>query len=1178
MAGTSIVTVLFTDLVGSSDLFSRLGDDRAETVLQAHLAVLGEIVGERRGQVVKTTGDGVMAVFPSVLDALAAAVAIQTVSSPAERVRIGLQAGEPIREGDDYFGTPVIVARRLCDSAAGGQILAGEVVAALAGSRGTFRFRPLRALALKGVAGPVGAVEVVTGAGLAGEVAPDYLVLGPIQVAGETGLDTPLSGSRQRLLLAVLVSRAGAVVDPDELVEALWDDEDRPADPRASLQNQVWRLRAALAAPTRPGPDPPEGEPSPPIDTTPAGYRFNAPARVDAVRFEALVAEGRRSRDDPAAALACWERALALWRGRAFGDLSDHPALRTVAAHLDGLRMEAAQGHVEALLALGEVSRALEAAETLAAGDPFGERPVELRMRAMAGAGRFVDALRVYETFRRRLGEELGLEPSPALRALEGEILRHEGSQSPTQVTPAPGPAARVVRSPTLAVPPDAFVARAAEMDRLVELLGRQRLVSLTGPGGVGKTRLALHLVDRVAAGYPDGVWCCDLAAVESDERVVGAVASTLRVEGYAGATMTERIVEVLAAKRALLMLDNCEHLLDGSADLVRAVLAGTAAVAVLVTSREPLGLAGEQRFPLEPLAVPGVAEVDAPAVELFVARARAANPSFSLDDEALGEICGLCRQVDGLPLAIELIAARAASRTLGEIAAEVAERLGDIPGGRGRPARQRSTNALVGWSYDLLDDGDRRAFERLSVFAGGWTAEGAAAVALPSDASAVDVSGAGGSGAGAAIDLLTRFVDQSLVSSRARGTTSRYLFLETVRAYGEARLRQRGASDDARDRHARYFVDLVTAADEGLRGPDEPAWVARLDDEVANLRVAHDWMVARNDADGALRLAAGLYCYVYSSGSSEMAGWAQRVATHFAGSSHPALPAAGATAAIGAWMQGDLAGARHLAQAGIAAGAAHGPAAGRAALSALGDVECFEGRFDLAFAMYRESADQSRGVGDHVCEVYSLAAAAMVLAYAGRDDQARATADEAMAVATAHRTPTPLAWAYYAAGEARRDHDPEAAGPLLERAVAEAAAVPNRFCLAAAELSAVSCLVRGADAAKALARYPRLISYWELAGAWNQQWQTIRTLIEALTGAGHAEAAAVLYGALEASPTATTIAGPDVARLEAALSRLSSTLGPEAAAALRARGAALGDPGAVSYALDALRSLGAGR
>jgi hypothetical protein len=500
------------------------------------------------------------------------------------------------------------------------------------------------------------------------------------------------------------------------------------------------------------------------------------------------------------------------------------------------------------------------------------------------------------------------------------------------------------------------------------------------------------------------------------------------------------------------------------------------------------------------------------------------------------------------------------ASHTIDEVVAEVAEHLDQLSVRRGRAERHRSIGAVVEWSYDLLDEADRRLFERLSVFAGGWNADDAATVTA-------------GIGPGRVADQLDRLVEVSLVSTRAEQGTTRYTLLEPIRAYAGQRLRQRGDEAEARDAHARCYSALWAEAGPRLHGPDEGRWTARLDQELANLRTAHTWLVERGNADAALRPAAHWFWYGPSSGVSEAYLWAEQAANRFAASAHPLLPTAWAAAATGAWMGGDLAWAATLADRGLTA-AGDDALARRLPVHITAVIEMMTGNFARAVEFEREAAELSRVAGDDPLENLALVTGALCLAYSGEGESAREMAERARAVAEPTGNPSMLGWACYCAGEVRLGAAPREALPYLERSLEEAARASNRFMLGIAGLSAVSLQARYGDPLAALRRYPDLIDHWQRAGAWTQQWITIRTLIETLSRVGAAEAATVLYGALGASPTASPLRGEDLDRLSAVAGCLEAELGDEAFARHQTRGASLGDAGAVSYATEVLRGL----
>ncbi len=770
---------------------------------------------------------------------------------------------------------------------------------------------------------------------------PGISVLGPVTLEGGDG-DPVVPGSRrQRLLLALLVGRAPRPVTADALVEALWGDGALPAHPAAALQSQVFRLRRQL------------GTAGIDLVTEGSGYRLAVTCDdVDADRFALLVARAGEPSAAPAAALALLDEALGLWRGRAYEEVADHDAVRGEALRLEELRAEASEARAALLIGVGRAHEAARAMEALAADHPFRERPVALRMQALAATGRHGEALAALAAFRRELAEELGLEPSPELARLEGELVRHE---RPAVARPG--------------LPGNSLVGREVELAAVTARLRAGRLVTLTGPGGVGKSRLALHAAVRAAPEHPDGVFLCELAEVVADEAVAPAVATALRIQRGGGATDTDGIVDVLATRRALVVLDNCEHVLDGARALVAAVLAGAAEVDVLATSRRRLGVEGEQVIPVAPLPVPERDDPEAPAVVLFVDRVRDLRPDFALDRATTAAACALCRLVDGLPLAIELAAARAVALSPAEIVADVAGRLHRLGDPARSRERHRSIEAVVAGSYDPLPPVERRVARTVAVFAGGFTL-GAAA----------EVAGVDPGEAGAA---LTSLVETSLVVARDAGGITRFSMLEPVRQFAEARAAEDGTAERARARHAAWAARWIEAADAGLRGPDEAAWAGTIGAEMANLRAAHGWCLT-NDLATAVRIAGALYWHGYWYGGTEAFGWATATVARAgagagpSGTSPPdqgppgrgtpvppsppaALAAAYGTAALGAVRRGDIAEARALAGRGIAL--ADDPTS-RFAWEALSSAELLSGRYEQAMACQQRAREGRRRSG----------------------------------------------------------------------------------------------------------------------------------------------------------------------------------------------------------------------
>ncbi|QFZ20212.1 BTAD domain-containing putative transcriptional regulator [Saccharothrix syringae] len=571
--------------------------------------------------------------------------------------------------------------------------------------------------------------------------------LGELEVRGPDGTRVDLGGPMLRALLLRLAVDTGRVVTTDRLVADLWPHT-APADPTAALQSLVARLRRALGRDA--------------IGSHPTGYRLDLPPeQVDLHAFARAVAEGRP------------REALALWRGAPLADVADTGFAQATLARLEELRLSAVEARLDLDLAAGATPELVAEIEELATATPLREGLHARLMRALCARGRHADALAAHERARALLADQLGADPGPELREAHRQALR-----APTR---RPGLPARLT----------SFVGREHELDELTRALAEARLVTVTGPGGAGKTRLALEAADRTPA--PDGVWLVDLAPVPADDGLLPAVRAALGT--------TDRPADFLAGRTALLLLDNCEHLLDGVAGLAADLLARCPRLRVLATSREPLGVTGEVLRPLDPL--PG-----AQAVALFTDRARAVRPGFTPDETTTA----ICRALDGLPLAVELAAARLRSLTPAQLTHRLGDRLGLLDRGvRGAPARHRTLRAVLDWSHDLLDPAERTLLARLSVFAGGATLR-----------AVEDVTGG-------TLDQVASLVDKSLVVA----TDERYRLLETVREYAATHLED---ADRVRARHTAHYTALAEHAEPRLRGPEQAVWVDRLATEQANL------------------------------------------------------------------------------------------------------------------------------------------------------------------------------------------------------------------------------------------------------------------------------------------------------------------------------------------------------
>jgi predicted ATPase/DNA-binding SARP family transcriptional activator len=636
----------------------------------------------------------------------------------------------------------------------------------------------------------------------------------------------PLGGLRLRGLLARLAIDAGRPVAVSELVDDLWGDA--PPDGAANaLQALVSRLRRAI------GPDR--------VDTAARGYRLQVqPDAVDALRFTALL--GAADTADYPAAHALLGQALALWSGPALADVLDLPFAGPVAHRLTERRAMAVERRARLGLELGDPAAELDALRLQLDTAPLRESTAVLLARALHATGRQADALAVLDRTRSRLAEELGVDPGAELEAARLAVLR--GDAAPARVpapTVAPPP-----RPP--AAPLSSFVGRAHDVERIRDLLGTARLVTLTGPGGAGKTRLAREAVTSSASDSR----VAELAALTAPDQLPAAVLTAvggpellLRTQDDAGPPTAARLVAALGGRDLLLVLDNCEHLVDGVAVLAETLLHACPRLRVLATSREPLGVPGEVLHPVDALA-----QTD--AVRLFVERAAAVRPGFGLTPDVEPAVVEICRRLDGQPLPIELAAARLRSLTPPEIAARLVDRFRLLTSGaRTALPRHQTLRAVVDWSWDLLDEPERAVARRLAAFAGGATAAAAERVC----------SGPAGPAPGEVFELLAALVDKSLVVAvpQEEGTSTRYRMLETIREYAGERLDEAGERAAAQAAHAAVVLELAEAAEPRLRGAEQLQWLVRLRAEADEIDIALRRAVAAADAATAHRLVAAM-------------------------------------------------------------------------------------------------------------------------------------------------------------------------------------------------------------------------------------------------------------------------------------------------------------------------------
>jgi predicted ATPase/DNA-binding SARP family transcriptional activator len=723
-------------------------------------------------------------------------------------------------------------------------------------------------------------------------------VLGPLEVRDEAGNLVPVGGARLRSLLIRLAVGDGRPVSVERLAEDLWEDGG-PADAANAIQALVSRLRGAAGRDV--------------VEHGPAGYRLAVPpVQVDARAFEQLVAAAREAlaRGDRAGSAAALQQALGLWRGPALADVADAPFAAAQITRLSELRLAAAEDLFDAELEAGRGGELVPELEELAGAHPLRERLRGQLMRALYAAGRQADALGAYEDTRRVLSEQLGIDPSPALAAVYLAILRGEQATpaAPAAPAPAPEPSGRATRPGLSAAAPrmtnlpaqlTSFVGREEELRRLAKLLAESRLVTLTGPGGAGKTRLSVETAARLADELPDGIWFVPLAPVRDALDVPQAVLTALGLNDTSWSSdpveaarlaaqqlPLDRLADALGSRQLILVLDNCEHLVDAIAWLTARVLADAPGVRILATSREPLGITGETLCPVPSLQLPpeGASAEEAaqyPAIALFADRAAAVRPGFVLGPAVLEPVSRICRALDGIPLAIELAAARLRALTADQVADRLDDRFRLLSvGSRGALPRHQTLRAIVDWSWDLLDDAERTVLRRLSVFSGGATPDSAEHVcALAGGDAQIDPA--------AVIEIVASLVDKSLVTATGEQQV-RYRLLETVRAYAADRLAEAGEADAARDAHAAYFVGLAERAEPMLRTGEQMTWLDRLTAEHDNCAAGLRHALDAADVRTALRFIRALaWFWLLRDYEAEASAWAA-TAAELAGDTPP--------------------------------------------------------------------------------------------------------------------------------------------------------------------------------------------------------------------------------------------------------------------------------------------------
>jgi predicted ATPase/DNA-binding SARP family transcriptional activator len=665
-------------------------------------------------------------------------------------------------------------------------------------------------------------------------------MLGPFEVRMDHGTFAEVPGARLRGLLIALALEPGHVVPNATLIDWIWGERP-PSDAANALQRLVSRLRKAL----------PDGL----VEGQTGGYRLTVePDAVDAVRFERIV--GRARADENPQRVRLLREALALWRGAAMQDvgLQESAAFDAAVTRLEGLRLTAMEDRFDAEIGLGHGAALVTELTDLVAAHPMRERLVAALIRALVAAGRDTEALLVYQRTREALADELGVDPSPALSALHVALLRGELGRREDN------------RKTNLRAELTSFVGKDADVAAVRELIAGHRLTTLTGPGGSGKTRLATETARTLLGDLPDGAWLVDLAVIGADGDVAQPALAALGLRdallgGTPNAELTGRLIAAIRERAALLILDNCEHVIESAAMFAHRVLGECRRLRILATSREPLGITGEALWLVEPLAVPegdvSPGEIESsPAVQLLRDRAGAVRKDLGVDEHTVSTMVRICRALDGMPLAIELAAARLRTMSLDQLASRLDDRFRLLTSGsRTALPRHQTLRAVVDWSWELLTDAERTVLPRLSVFSGGASLEAAERVCAGGAVEQEQV-----------LDLLTALAEKSLLIAEG-DSAPRYRMTGTIKEYAGHRLAEAGESDLARHAHLAYFTELTETADPHLRRAEQLESLARLEADHDNIGAAMRGAIAAGEAQAAMRLAAAAGWYWWLGG-----------------------------------------------------------------------------------------------------------------------------------------------------------------------------------------------------------------------------------------------------------------------------------------------------------------------
>ena len=950
-------------------------------------------------------------------------------------------------------------------------------------------------------------------------------VLGPLEVH-RAGRPCPIGSPLQRRLLTALAIAAGAPVAIERLIDQLWEDAPPPAA-RNSLQSHVARLRGLIGGDT--------------ILTRPPGYALDLErVTIDAVDFELAVARARSQlAENPAAAALTLRASLSEWRGVAHAGFAEDLA-RGESLRLENLRIDARGLLAEAYLLAGDGPAALETLTRLQGDVPLREDVTLAAAGALHAVERTNEALELLRTHRSLVNDELGLDPGPAVTDLENRLLRGEPAPDLDRTDVVRGRsrplANRTELAPSEATRPPylgtATLGRHEEQQHVSRALAATRLVTLVGPGGVGKTRLATVVAQQGSRTSELGVAWVDLATATDPADVAPLVIECLGLTSPDRAA-ADTAATALARFQGLAVLDNCEHVLDRVAEIVQLALASDDGTRILATSRERLDVAGEQVVHVPPFQVPypRSASDEDPAVRLFQERLTDTGG----DAATAAQAAEVAAAVDGLPLAIELAAARAATVPIEELLARLDRHVGLLSGSRRRHGERHRTLAnVISWSYDLLSDRDRAVFRRASVFASSFRLADAERVCAGEGLSSSDV-----------VDAVARLVETSMLTRVGAG---RYRLLEPLRWFGRERMGEGREAQATSTRHRALVLALTDRADAELTGPGEVAVISELEEALPDLRAVHGRAVSEGDLATVARMTGRLHRFAYAQGRGDVLAWGGHLVEGDAADldQDERLRAIAASVPAAVWHDDiDEAVRRTRLYVDRLDDRAADPWSRVTLAETLADLHMARGELAAAVAVYERGVELARRCEHIGLTSYMVSGLSIAVGFHGDRSRATLLAREASELARTAGAPTAASLAAYALGEALFEVDPDQALEAFETAVTTASRARAPFFEAIARTADVALRGRYGDPAEAFVRYRAALGIWSETGADGMAITTLRNLVVLLSRTGADTDALTLYTASERLASRPSY-GPEAERLRTAVTsvrrRLSTT------------------------------------